>query len=184
MLKIFQQMVIIIIALLALGCASLNFNPNVKKIVFVEGKPFRIPAYGATYITQAYKNKKNDRETIKYYRQHGLKLNIGDILWAETSVMKEINSIFKTSGKKATRDYLIQAIRRGQAGWSRPLSSREYNFYRGKEIEQSANQRAAIYHHAATAPRTINHNVNQNVNMNGTVNHNIQHSGYVNIYRQ
>ena len=48
MLTLFKIISISVGILLFSGCANPSFNPNSKKIVFVEGKPFRVP-YGASY---------------------------------------------------------------------------------------------------------------------------------------
>ncbi len=164
---------------LFMGCTNPSFNPNVKKVVFVDGKPFRVPV-GANNISHAYTSSSTDKEKLLVYKKNGLICRIGDILWIENYTAKEGVKTYKKSGKIAGFAYIAQAAKQGKAGCTRSISNQEYSFYRGKEMEASANTRARANLAAAMTPKTVNvqHSgyVNQNVNVSGTMNYNVNHT--------
>ncbi len=168
-------------SILFTGCANPSFNPNVKKVVFVDGKPFRVPV-GANNIRHAYTSSSTDKEKLSVYKKNGLICRIGDILWIENYTAKEGTKIYKKSGKIAGFTYIAKAAKQGKSGCTRPISNQEYNFYRGKEMEASANARARANLAAAMTPKTVNvdHSgtVYQNVNVTGTMNHNVRYKSY------
>jgi len=157
------------------GCANPAFNANDKKIVFVEGEPFRIPKLAShtptRYTYSAEDNKKRDE-----YRKGGLNCKIGDVLWADRYTAQEGAKIVMSSGKEQGYAFMAQKSHEGLVGCTSPISNREYNFYRGKEMESSANARARSNLAASMMPKTVN------VQHSGYVNQNVQHSGYINVY--
>lgn len=167
--------------ILLVGCANPSFNPNNKQIVFVEGKPFRIP-YGAAHTGKRFTNTVESREKMTSYKREGLICNIGDLLWIENYTGKNGVEIYKTKGKLSGYAYIGKASREGKSGCVRPISNQEYSFYRSKELETSANARAQANLVAARTPKTVNVNhsgtVYQNVNLTGTMNHNVSHKPY------
>lgn len=191
-MKIIIKIVAIIgMALFFTGCAQPSFNPNIKHIVYVDGKPFRVPTYDTFYRKHTYnKNLEVDKKILNFYRQNGFICKEGDLLWAKNSVIEKVMKNFKSTGNRK-KGYVIisSASKVGKAGCASPLSNQEYQFYRGKEMEASANARAkaasdaAAYtsymnYMAATAPKTVN------VQHSGYINQNVQYSGYVNVYGQ
>ena len=161
------------------GCTNPSFNPNNKQVVFIEGKSFRIP-YNATSTPHRYTSSAKDKERISIYNKYGMRCKNGDILWIENFTSKEAVKVYKTNGKIAGYNYVGQVFSQGKSGCSKPLSNQEYNFYRGKEMEASANARATKNFAAAMTPQTVNVNhsgtVYQNVNLTGTMNHNVNHT--------
>ncbi len=164
--------------LLLSGCASPSFNPNNQQIVFVEGKPFRIP-YGVNHTGRMFTNTTESREKMTSYKQEGLICNIGDLLWIENYTAKTGVKIYKAEGKLAGYAYIGKAFRKGKSGCVHALSDQEYSFYRGKEMEASANARAQANLAAAMTPQAVNVNhsgtVHQNVNVTGTMDHTVRH---------
>lgn len=167
--------------ILLAGCANPSFNPNNKQIVFVEGKPFRIP-YGASHTGKRFSNTVESREKMIAYKREGLICNMGDLLWIENYTGKAGVKIYKTDGKLAGFSYIGKASREGKSGCVRPISNQEYNFYRSKEMEASANARARANLAAAMTPKTVNVNhtgtVNQNTNVTGRIDHTIRYKPY------
>ncbi len=166
-------------SILFTGCANPSFNPNVKKVVFVEGKPFRVPV-GATHTPHTFTTSEKSKEKRKVYNKYGMNCRLGDILWIENYTIKQSTSAYKKDGKIAGYTYVAQASREGKAGCTKAISNQEYSFYRSKEMEASANARARANLAAAMTPKTVNvqhtGHVNQNVNVSGTMNHNVNHS--------
>ena len=168
------------------GCIQPGFNPNTKRIVFVDGKPFRIP-YGAYTNRSPYYNKTRDVAVIRHNNSLGLNCKIGYLGWVEAGIAKKITNATQGLDKnnvelnlKYIEPMKREAIRNGKLGCAHPLSKQEYHYYRGQEMEASANARANSIAYsnymAATAPRTVN------VQHSGYINQNIQHSGQVNVY--
>ncbi len=171
------------------GCTQPNYNPNNKGIMMLDGEAFRIPR-GVTYNSKRYGNDQTSLAVIKQNRRLGLDCRVGDLGWVENSTRKRYSEsvaglrVDSAEGRRIVEPLKREAISNGKMGCAHPLSDREYHYYRGKESESSANQRAALNYQAATAPRTVHHSgyVNQNVNVSGTLNQNVRHSGYVNVY--
>ncbi len=167
--------------ILLAGCANPSFNPNNKQIVFVEGKPFRIP-YGASHTGKRFTNTVESREKMTSYKREGLICNIGDLLWIENYTAKTGVKIYKSEGKLSGYTYIGKASREGKSGCVRPISNQEYSFYRSKELEASANARTQANLAAAMTPKTVNVNhsgtVYQNTNVTGTMNHNVRYKPY------
>jgi len=163
------------------GCANPSFNPNNKKIVFVEGKPFRVPV-GAGHTKHRYTSLSNDKEKTNVYNKYDMNCNLGDILWIEKYTAIEGAKIYKAQGKIAAYNYASQASRQGKAGCVRPISDQEYSFYRSKEMEASANARTRANLAAAMIPKRVNVNhsgtVYQNVNVTGTMDHTVKYKPY------
>lgn len=179
--------------ILLVGCAQPQFNPNDKRIVMVEGKAFRVPKHGIIYNNMAYsKNRKMDVELIKLNRKLGLNCNYGDLNWMTKEVSDTYSKAYRANDMKMVESIKIEAIRSGKIGCVRPLSNQEYDFYRGQEMQQVADRRAAAdrrtaYYAAAANERAARKNLQAaqtakdvNVNVSGTVDHNVQHSGTVN----
>ncbi len=194
-MKTVIKIAITVVTLFFVGCAQPkpNFNPNNKMIVFVEGKPFGIPA-GADYSRGLISDK-----SLKLFQGMGASYcQKGDITWEANGVVKDIEAAMKKNNKSEGKAIYRKAISEGKVGCTSPLSNQEYNYYRGKEMEQSANARANAANRAANAranaanrattnaananliastmPKTVN------VQHSGYMNQNIQHSGYVNVY--
>lgn len=167
--------------ILLVGCANPSFNPNSKKIVFVEGKPFRIP-YGANHTGYRYTNSAKDKEIILSYKKEGLICKRGDLLWIEKYTGNKGLKIYKSEGKLAGYAFIGKASRKGKSGCVRPISDQEYSFYRDKEMESSANARARANLAAARTPQNVNVNhsgtVSQNVNVTGTMDHTVRYKPY------
>lgn len=167
--------------LLLVGCTSPSFNPNNKQIVFVEGKPFRIP-HGANHTGKMFTNTAESREKMTSYKQEGLICNIGDLLWIENYIAKTGVEIYKTEGKLSGYTYIGKASKEGKSGCVQSISNQEYSFYRSKELEASANARSRANLAASMTPKTVNVNhsgsVYQNVNVTGTMDHTVRYKPY------
>ncbi len=166
-----------ILALIITGCAQPGFNPARQQIVFVEGVPFRIPV-GASATPKRYRNNPIDNERLSVYKSYGLNCNYGDILWMENYTANQAVKTYKSNGKLAGYAYVGQAHSQGRSGCVRPLTPQEFEYYKMKELDESANRRAYANYMAATAPRTVDVNVNHS----GYVNHNISGTMNYNIY--
>lgn len=135
-----------------------TYYPNLKKIIFSNGKPYRIP-YG-TIITSRSLSAESAKTTRKLT---GMDCRTGDLEWHE---IKDLN-MWKTNLEAgASYEEAMAGLRKasleGKAGCTRPLSDREYKFYLNQQNQQAANYRA-------TATRNVNYNVS--------------HSGYIDTYR-
>ncbi len=163
--------------LLFTGCANPSFNPSYKQIVMVEGKPFRVPV-GANNTSHTFSASAESKEKRKVYNTYGMNCKVGDILWMENYTSKQASNAYKKDGKIAGYAHVGQASREGKAGCTRPISNQEYDFYRSKEMEASANARARANYVAATTPKTVNvqHSGYVNQNVSGTMNHNVNHT--------
>ena len=142
------------ILLLFTGCNSTQpskstFRPNHKHIIFENGKAYRIP-YRADYVTL------ENKDTRLYFQQLGFNCRSIDIGWESVAV---INAFEKASDVYAKDTVGKEAARNGEMGCSRPLSNKEYAFYREKETQQAASRSAYLNYSAATATRTVNYNV-------------------------
>jgi len=140
----------LILAVVMVGCAQpqapYKFNPNNKGIVFVDGKPYRVP-YGSQYI------KVNNTFVKKLGYKIGCKRN--SVWWIEENLFKEFQQLrgvdFAT--------LIVQAARNGKTGCVAPLSDKEYQYYLNQQNQAMANARTAAYYNAATAPkRSYNYN--------------------------
>ncbi len=118
--------------LLITGCTSNqpSFNPNNKGIVFVEGKPYRVPLE-ASYSTQAFKSE-NDKGVVKL-RQAGLDCRKGDISWISSEMRADAQEAAAKGDVSLASSIVIAAPRKGQIGCAHPLSKKEYEYYKGKQ---------------------------------------------------
>lgn len=158
------------------GCANPSFQPNNKKIVFIDGNAYRTP-YGAGNTPHKYTSSAEDQERLAVYNKYGMNCKLGDILWIENYTAKEAQNIYNKNGKIAGYTYVGQVSKESKSGCVSPLTEKEYNFYLAKEMDTSENARARANYAAAIAPRTVNvqhsGSVTQNVNLSGTMNHNV-----------
>ena len=118
--------------LLLVGCASdqPSFNPNNKGIVFVEGKPYRVPLE-ANYSIQAFKSAE-DTGVVKG-RNAGLDCRKGDISWISSEVQKAAQEAASKGDINKAASIVIAAPKKGQIGCAHPLSKKEYEYYKGKQ---------------------------------------------------
>jgi len=149
--------------LLVLGCSSnqpktkSSFNPARKGIVFVQGKAYRVP-HGSNFDNSPM--GKDSVLTLKHvYHKHGVPCKIGDLGWRERTLDAEFRRYSAQEDWDKAEKVLVATVRSGKIGCAHPLSDKEYEFYRSKEIQASN-------YLAATAPR--NYNVN------------VTHTGYIN----
>ena len=156
------------------GCVQPQFNPNKKQIIFIEGKPFRVP-YSTSNIGYRYTNSAEDKERIETYKKEGLICRVGDVLWVENSTAKKGLEIMSSKGKLEAYTYIGKMAREGKSGCVHSMSSQEYSHYRGKEMEAREDDiraRTALGNAFSSAGDSFKTN-NYNVNVSGTVNHNV-----------
>lgn len=156
------------------GCVNPSFNPVNKHIVFVDGKPFRVPN-GSSATPHRYSRSAIDQERIKIYNQYGMNCNIGDILWMENHTALKAKKEYQTKGKIAGYNYVGIAFRQGKSGCVKPLTPQEFQYYRQKEQEATALAIAQSNIVAATAPKTVDVNVNHSGYINQSINANVHH---------
>ncbi len=92
-----------------------KFDPNDKRLVFVEGKPFDVPR------SANYSPRRATSEEAKTYRNLGINCNEGDLFWLYG---------FK-------RAELSELIRKGYAQCAYPLGNREYQYRLNQEKERT-----------------------------------------------
>ena len=95
-----------------------SFNPNIKKVVFVKGKPFAVPLgtqYAPSLITPS---------EAKSYSNIGVPCNVGDLLW--------VYGYKSENFEKDTLGY----IKRGHIGCTHKLNNQEYQYWYNKEQER------------------------------------------------
>ena len=139
-------------ALLFIGCGQPEFNPNSQSIAFIKGKPYRIP-HGANYNDSRLIGA--DKKFGKELRSIGIPCQDNYALWQTPEFNKKWNSHLN-AGRAELHSIFKQGFAERKVGCSRPLSKQEYQYYRGKENQQSANQRARMQYDAVTAPKTVN----------------------------
>ncbi len=113
------------VALLFTGCAGSTspqpiFNPNNKHIVFVEGKPYRVP-----YGTKVSKHIINSKNITRYNNMGFRDCRKGDITWMEVKTKKAASK--KSLSEKT--DFVLKAVRDGKAGCAAPLPESEHQYY-------------------------------------------------------
>ncbi len=117
-----------------------SFNPNDKRLVFVERKPFDVPR------NANYSPRRATSEEAKSYRNVGIACNMGDLFWMY--------------GYK--RAELSELIRKGYVQCAYPLGSQEYQYRLNQEkrrrvLEELAGfntQKIKVEHSGS-----INHNI-------------------------
>ena len=117
--------------LLLVGCASdqPSFNPNNKAIVFVEGKPYRVPLE-ANYSIQTFKSEE-DPGVVKG-RKAGIDCRKGDISWISSQVQKAAQEAAAKGDTNLAASIVIAAPKKEQIGCAHPLSKKEYEYYKSK----------------------------------------------------
>ena len=142
------------LAVLLSGCVQpqVPYNPANKGIVFLDGKPYRVP-YGTKYVLL-----KNNPKICKK----------GEVLWIEENLFKS-KELYENRSDQYWIDFIKKEHQKGRIGCEKPLTDKEYHYYLNQQNQQAANARAMVYYNAATAPkRTYNYNY---TTMTGTMFH-------------
>jgi len=97
-----------------------KYNPNKKVIVFVDGKPYRVP-YGTKFSRHIINS-----ESIRRYNNRGFRdCQKGDIAWMEAKTKEAASK--KSLSEEI--DFFIKAVRDGKAGCAAPLPESEHQYY-------------------------------------------------------
>lgn len=106
--------------LLFSGCGQSqpSFNPNNKNIVFVEGRPYLVPA-NTKYTLKSIRNQSEIKEKQRY----GVYCRKGDIVWGSYAFF---NALAKN--RAAKNSLLHEAAHSGHMGCANPLSSQQYQY--------------------------------------------------------
>lgn len=159
-------------SLLLLGCSSNqpkkqttpSFNSERKGIVFVQGKAYRVP-YKASFNHRPM--GKDSAIILEYvYRKNGIPCKIGDLGWREETLGANFHKYVSVKDWDNADKVFKTMARSGLVGCAHPLSNKEYEFYRSKEIQASN-------YMAATAQRNYNVTVTHDgyINYRGSVYH-------------
>ncbi len=117
------------------GCTQPSFNPNSKKIVFVEGKPYYIPHN--TKNMEKSLSTKNAKEA----NEVGGKCKKGDVMWVAYAAKSLINKPNLTP--EETKATYIKINQAGLTGCASPLSKQEYQYRLSQEHQYNLDEKEA-----------------------------------------
>ena len=157
-----SKFIIIAISIFLFGCTPQpSFNPNIKGIEFIKGRPYIIPnkvTFGKPLTKKsAYSMKKESRGECRE----------GDVWWIGFPYGVPGRMAIKASSEKEVQYHFDMR----HTGCAHPLTKQEYQYYLNQQNQAAANARAAAYYKAATAPKNVNINHTGFVNYTGTVYH-------------
>ena len=133
-------------------------------IVFVQGKAYRVP-YGASF--DHHSMGKDSAVILQHlYHNNGVPCKIGDLAWQEKTLGAAFHKYTSAKDWDNVDKVWLTMVKSGKVGCANPLSNKEYEFYRSKEIQASN-------YATATASQNINVNVTHEgyINYSGSVYH-------------